>query len=131
MATDVDWDGLIRDGFDAFARFDTEKLIALCDEDVTIHPMRAAFEDTVYHGHEGVRRFVADSNETWAELLVEPEEIETAGDRALVVGRLVGRSASGLPLDVPLAWILRALDGRLLKIRTYVDRDDARRDFIG
>jgi ketosteroid isomerase-like protein len=127
----VDWDRVIRDAFSALTRFDADALATLCDEDVAIRPVRAAFEDTVYRGHEGVARFIRDSHETWTELRAEADEVETVGDRALIVGALRGRSASGLPLDAPVAWIVRAFDGKILKVTTYVDRDEARRDFRG
>ena len=125
----MDWDSVLPAAFDAVNRADADALAELCHDDVTIRPMRAAFEDTVYRGRTGVARFIAEGREAWPELHGELHTFETRGDLVFAVGRMSGHSQSGLPLDIALAWIGHGLDGKVLRITTYLDLDAARRDF--
>lgn len=122
---------------DAISEQDVDTLVSLSADDVEIRPLRAALEDTVYRGHDGISQWIGDLAETWVELRIEVESIreETPG---FVVGlvTLHGRGReSGAPTSVPLALTGRFRDGLVAEAATWTDRaaalraaDDVRRD---
>jgi len=61
-------------------------------------PLRALLEDTVYRGHDGIRRFARDLEESWSEAHVELLELEVRGEQALSIGgvTLRGRSSGAV-----------------------------------
>ncbi len=47
---------------DAFNKRDVEGIAALCDPQIELH---SAVTTTLYHGHEGVRKWNRDLEEAW------------------------------------------------------------------
>ena len=56
---------VVRRSFDAFNARGIEAMIALCDPDIDFHPTFAAIGGADYHGHDGVRSWHRDIEETW------------------------------------------------------------------
>ena len=81
----------------------------------------------VHRGHDSVRAYVDSLHaDVWAELTMEPEAI-AEGDGvivALVRCRAVGR-ASGVPVEVPAAWVATLDDRRIKTARFTLDRERA------
>ena len=90
-------------------------------------PLRAVLEETIYRGHDGIRRFARDLAESWSEAHVELLELEARGEQAVSIGRLTlkGRS-SGAVTEVTgaAAWSMR--DERLLRMAYHPTVQDAR-----
>jgi hypothetical protein len=101
----------------------------LFDPDVELVPMRAAVEDTVYRGHEGIRQLARDIEESWSEAHIEILELEARGDEAVSRGRLrlKGRS-SGAVTEVASAASWQSRNGRLFRMAYHQTVGDARRD---
>src|SRR5205823_3310709 len=94
---------------DAYNRRDVDGLFAeLATPDFEWYPgIVRALDGGGYRGREGIARFAVDTEETWAELQIIPEEFRDLGDRVLVLGRIKGRGrGSGTPVDAPQAIIL-------------------------
>ena len=118
----------IRRGLEAYNAGDVEGVIEMTDPEATLVPVRSLLEGGEYRGHDGVRRFMADMEEDWAERAVEVEEIRELDEGVLVLGsfRAVGRS--GTEVRYPVAWHSQMRDGRLFRLTAYSDRDTALRE---
>jgi ketosteroid isomerase-like protein len=81
--------------------------------------------DNVFRGREGVRRFWDEWHSVW-DLTVEVSEIRDLGDTVLTIGRNRARgSASGVNLDVRMAYVGEVEDGLIRRLRAYHDPDEA------
>jgi ketosteroid isomerase-like protein len=116
----------IKRGIEAYNAGDLDGLIATADPEVRFTPMRKLLEGGEYIGHEGLRQFVADMDEEWAERGLDVEELRDLGDRVLVLGdwHAIGRD-TGTQIRYPVAWLCEMKGGRLLRMRAYSDRRQA------
>ena len=125
----MDLDTLVRRFVDAYNSRQLEAQIELCDPEIELVPLRAVLEETIYRGHDGIRRFARDLAESWSEAHVELLELEVRGEQAVSIGcvRLKGRS-SGAVTEVTgaAAWSMR--DERLLRMAYHPTVQDARRE---
>lgn len=97
---------IVRAAIDAWNRGDFDAWISAWDEQAEFHPLRSQLEGHAYHGHEGLRRFVAEMAEDWAEVRFEVDEIRGAGEQVVALGHLpAGGRASGVGRDVALALV--------------------------
>jgi ketosteroid isomerase-like protein len=116
-------------GLDAFNRRDVEALLEELDPEVEWHPALPVLvggEATVYRGHEGVREMLRDLYEAFAETHVELSEIRDLGDRLVAIGRTRARgNESGAETESPWAGVTEYKDGRAIRIRTYLDPNEA------
>jgi ketosteroid isomerase-like protein len=86
---------LMRAWTDAFNAHDIEAMIALCDPDIDFHSTFAAIGGADYHGHDGVRSWHRDIEETWgAEIRAELEAFFDLGDDILTFTVLRGEGKS-------------------------------------
>ena len=83
-------------------------------------------EQTVHHGHEGVRRYFADLQEAFANLRYELVELSDHGDALLaeVLIHVEGRG-SGAPSSLRAFQVIRLEDGLIRHVEGYLDRDRA------
>jgi ketosteroid isomerase-like protein len=90
----------------------------------TVYPEGAQ----VFRGREGLRRWIASTDEVWGEWRCETERLLATDDRVVAFVRLSARgSASGVPLDRDLAHVWTVRDGRLTRCEAYLDRSEALR----
>lgn len=118
--------------FDAFGnRREVEGALDHIDPEVELRSaIVGGAEGRVFHGHDGLRAWMAESDATWSELRVETNELHELGDgRVLIIGHIhaTGRE-SGLEIDAPVAWLYELRDGKILHTRGYLDLEEARRD---
>ncbi|HEY7151696.1 MAG TPA: nuclear transport factor 2 family protein [Solirubrobacterales bacterium] len=101
---------------------DVEGTLELVDPDVVWEPLRAAMQGA-YHGHAGMRRFFADTAESFDSFRPEYAEVRDLGDgRVLALGRLhVRGKGSGIETDVPIAGIATFRDGRITRWKDHGD----------
>ena len=113
---------------DAINRGDIEAVIDCYDPEVDYSPMRATLRGA-YKGHEGVREWWADTQESFAAFSLDPEEIRDIGnDRVLAIGILRTRGQeSGVETSVDTASVIELRDGRIVALKDYGDRAEARR----
>ena len=118
---------LIARGVDAFNEGDLDGMLAPMHPDLEFQPLRAVLEGTVYHGHEGFRRWLEDMAEDWDEFHLEMVEASEVGSRwVLVQGRVHARArASGVELDTSAAWLCELRDGLIGRLRFYRDVETA------
>lgn len=118
----------VRRGIDAYNRGDVEGVVSMCDAEVALVPVRARLAGGGYSGHEGVRAFMTDMDEDWAERMIEIEEIRDLSDSLLVLGVFAATGRSGTEVRYPVAWHSHLHDGKLVRMTAYTDRGAALRE---
>jgi ketosteroid isomerase-like protein len=107
-------------GTDAINRFDAAALMEMVDERSVFEPLRSATEGA-FVGPEGMRRFLADTAETFDLFKATYPDVRDLGDgRLLAIGtiRMRGRE-SRVETDVTTAAIVEFRDGVLVRYKDY------------
>ena len=118
---------LFRRGTDALERggFDDALIEEIIHPDVIFEPLRAPVSGT-YRGHEGIRRFITDTAESFDVFRFDRADIRDLGDRVLAIGTLHIRARQGrVETDVPTAGIATYRDGRLIHWKDFGDKGKA------
>jgi ketosteroid isomerase-like protein len=135
VAAKQDNELLLRRGFlaynAAFRGEDPERFLELVDPAVEWRTATAMMEE-VYHGREGVMRWMRDYFEAWEELRVEPEEFIHASDEQVMIPlRLRARGkTSGVDVDMLMHEVMTIRDGLIVERRPFLERGAALR-FLG
>jgi uncharacterized protein len=81
-----------------------------------------------FRGREGMERFFAMLSESWHEFHSVVDDYRDLGDRVLMLGRSTGRGrGSGVTVDAPTATIIDFHDGKVSRVRLYLDHAEALR----
>ncbi len=108
-----------RRGADAISRGDLVDIPQLVHPDAVFEPLRSATEGP-YVGHEGMRRFIADTEEMFELFRISYTDVRDLGDRLVAIGSIRMRArASGVETDVPSAAVVDYLDGLLWRYKDY------------
>jgi ketosteroid isomerase-like protein len=111
---------------EGYVRFNRGELEWLVDQ---MHP-EIVWQDSS-RMPDAVRRFLSSFQRHWDEFRWEPEAViaSPAGDRVLGLVRLIARGrASGATVDAEIAHVYDLEGGKVLRVRTFFDRDLARRE---
>jgi ketosteroid isomerase-like protein len=105
---------------------DEASLLELTDYELEVVALRSGTEGA-FHGHEGVRAFLADNRESFERYEARYEEVKDLGDgRVLALGTIHIRGReSGIDTEVPTAVIATFRDGLLVQFVDYSERDKA------
>jgi ketosteroid isomerase-like protein len=99
------------------------------DFEVEFVPNTPDAERTELRGEAGLREGWRDWLEPWETYRGEVEEVMGAGDDVIVTARVEARARrGGVRFEHPAAVVLTVEDGRVSRIRFYLDRADAFRD---
>jgi ketosteroid isomerase-like protein len=110
-------------GVDAINRLDVDATLALTHEECVFEPLRSQTEGA-FIGKEGMRRFLADTAQTFEMFKATYTDLRDLGDeRLLAIGtiRMRGRE-SGVETDVLSAAIVQFRDGCMLSYQDHADR---------
>jgi ketosteroid isomerase-like protein len=114
---------------DALNAGDVDAAIAICDPGIEFHSTFAAVGGAVYHGHEGMRRWLRDMEDSWEQIESTPEAFFDLGDRLLVFTVVRGRGRrSGVEAELATAHLARVREGLVVDYRAYTDRQEALSD---
>ena len=118
---------LVRRALGAFPRGDMEEMLSFMDPECELHSaIVGGAEGNVYRGHEGFRRWYADSFESFEELKNEWSEFRDLGDRVLAFGHVQARGReSGAEVNSPMGWVFTVRRGKLLKAEGFLSRAEA------
>jgi ketosteroid isomerase-like protein len=117
---------LVREGLEAFNQRDIDWVIAHTTPDCEWYPAVAAgVEGKPFRGHAGMREFFAGLEEVWEEFQLESEEVHDLGDHVLFLGRVHATGASGAMFEQALDGIWEMRDGKIVRGRSYLDREQA------
>jgi ketosteroid isomerase-like protein len=99
----------------------------LFDEEVVVNDYDTP-DQGQYEGHAGVRRWLADWAEAWAEWSLEPEELVDAGDSVVVFIRMKTKGlGSGVEVERADAQVFKLSNGKFVRVDYYNDRAQALR----
>jgi ketosteroid isomerase-like protein len=115
---------IVRRVVDAYNRRDLDEFDELLTADFEWVPaLVRGVEGGSYRGREGVEAYYRDIRDTWDDYHTLPDEFHDLGDRVLVLGRMEGRrKVSGAPVDAAFGLVFDFRDGRISRLRSYLDR---------
>ena len=128
-ALDDERPGLALRGYEAFNRGEVDEALALFAPDVVWHTYLVPGPGGgTYHGHAGVRELWADARNIFGDFRNEPERLIAAGDRLVVMVRICGwGKESGVEVEAKIAHIHTFRNGRVVRVQSYEDREEALR----
>jgi ketosteroid isomerase-like protein len=110
----------IRRMIQAFNERSAEGMMAECDPGVQFKPVLAGVTDTPYRGHEGVRQFLAATDESFEQFELHCEGIEDHGDFVLAVNEAYARGkASGVEIRRPIVQIAELRHGKCVWFQSF------------
>jgi ketosteroid isomerase-like protein len=118
----------LRAAYAAFNRGDLDTAVRFLDHQIEwIEPLEFP-GGGIYHGVEGAKHYLAQSRAGVAEVISEPEQFISAGDRIVVfVHARVLPKDSDRWQDVRLADVYTFQNGRATKMRAFAEREEALR----
>ena len=117
---------VIREGYDAFNRGNTEGVVATLDPDIEWWPAADEPITQPYRGHEGYRSLVAEIRDYVPDLQAEIEEVFAVADRVVTCVRFWGRGRdSGVPVEIRETNVARFRDGKIVEVREYREKAEA------
>jgi ketosteroid isomerase-like protein len=115
-----------RRGTDSINRGDLD-IAEFIHPEVVFEPLRSRTEGA-FVGHEGMRQFIADTDEMFEVFNVSYTDVRDLGERVLAIGSIRMRGkVSGVEIDVPTAVIAAFRDGLLWRFKDYGDARSALR----
>jgi ketosteroid isomerase-like protein len=118
---------LAKRSVDAFNGRDIDALLDLATPDCVMSS-QLLDASTEFQGREGIERFYAMLSESWEEFRSVVDEYRDLGDHVLMLGRNKGRGkGSGMTIDGPTGAIYDFRDGKVSRIRLYLDQGEALR----
>jgi ketosteroid isomerase-like protein len=112
---------------DASNRHEMDAVVELATPDcvVTSQLLDASAD---FREREGLERFYAMLDESWDDFQSVIEEYRDLGDRVLALGRNRGRGkGSRVPVDGPSGALFEFRDGKIARIRLFLDHGEALR----
>jgi uncharacterized protein len=118
---------LIRDAFARWNAGDRQPPLDLIDPDVEIRTaIGDAFKGEPFRGHEGAREWLAALDENFETWTLVVEEFMESGETIVALGHILARGrGSGVELDQDVGWVFRVRDGKVLRLHTFLDREEA------
>jgi uncharacterized protein len=120
---------LVRRSFEAFARGDLERFLAALAPGIEWTTGADEPDPQTYRGAEGIRRFTADTAETWVNRFqgaVRFTDFVDLGEWVVVpwTARLEGKG-SGIVVEVYETYAVRVQGGRIVRVIEYRTTDEA------
>jgi ketosteroid isomerase-like protein len=117
---------IARRAYQSFAVGNLSWLAEFVAPEIEFDLTRNVFNPQVVRGYEGIQQLWTEQNEVWEDFRFEVEELIDAGDKVVVVVRLVGKGrGSGVRLDQRDIHVVKLRDGRAVHIAVYRDRAEA------
>jgi ketosteroid isomerase-like protein len=113
---------------DAFNATDVELFVALTTPDFEWSPSMVAIEGEIFRGREGIEKYFASLSTAWEDFHILDDRFRDHADVVVMLGGLKGRGkGSGVPVDASLGMVFDLRDGRISRIRGYLDHAEALR----
>jgi len=118
---------VVRNSMQAFATGDIEEMLSYIDPDSELHSaIIGGAEGNVFRGHDGFRRWYAESMESFEQLSTEFREYRDLGDRILAFGHIHARGrGSGVEIDSPTGWVFTVRGGQIEKAEGFLSPTEA------
>jgi ketosteroid isomerase-like protein len=112
---------IVRRGYTAFAAGDIPAVLGLFGPDIKWYTPDTVRFGGAYSGPAAVGEFFSKLPENFSELVVTPESYIDRGDTVTVMGTHHGRSATGVPFDIPWVHIWTLSGGKATSFTEYFD----------
>ena len=117
---------LVREGFARWNEGDHQFIFGSAASDVELYSRFGSLNGEPYRGHQGVREWLADIEQSFDRFELWLDEIRDLGDDVLALGGIDARArGSGLDIQEPMGWVLEFRGGRLTRMRFYVPPAEA------
>ena len=110
---------------EAWNRRDLQGWLELMHPEIKWIPARKRLDGGAYRGHSGMREYMADIDTDYEGLMVKLDEVRDLGDTVVGLGRAHGRSAGGIPIDVPYGVVIGFRDGLAASGGTWFSHAEA------
>ncbi len=111
----------------AYNRGDVDALCEFMAPDVELRPPVSALRGVAYRGHEGVRQWFADLDESFSRVRIEPIELTDLGGLVLALTSFEAKGGeSEVEFDSELGLLLEVDDGRIVSWRGHFNHAAAR-----
>ncbi len=118
----------LRGAYTAFNRGDIDAAVTVFDPEIEWTEPAEFPGGGSYHGRDEVKRYLKQSRAAWAEVISEPEQFITAGNRIVVfVHARLRPKGSNAWQDVKLADVYTIQHGKAVEMRAFSDRREALR----
>jgi ketosteroid isomerase-like protein len=120
---------VVRLGYEHFNAGDMEWVFGTLAPEVVWEDEAKMPDSRIYRGKEDVERYLGSFFRHWSDLRWDVERVEEAGgDRVLSFVRFIATGrASGAQVNAEIAHIYDLRDLKVIRVRTFFDRDAARR----
>ena len=111
----------------AFQARDVEAWVDCFHPDAEVLWPRNLLEGGSYRGHEGVRRAIADSFETWEDIRLDRLDARAIDDDCVVLlshNTIVGKN-QGPSVEYQGAYLIQMREGKVVYFRPYEDHREA------
>lgn len=121
-------ENLARKTIEAFDNRDLDTVLSAVDENIVWIPLRSAIEGP-YHGHEGMRKWWADTAANWEIFRIQMDEYRDVGEDRFIARGVIHAEGKGggVPLDIPTSWSGTWSGLRITEAQFYFDQDAAPR----
>ncbi len=111
----------VRRLLDAFNQRQILDALVLLHPEVIFQPMTAQVTQAgePYCGHEGIRRYAADVEAQWDELILHPAQIRAAGQAVVALGMVSGSGRTGAFEDAPTTWVFKFKEGLVIHVQIF------------
>jgi ketosteroid isomerase-like protein len=118
---------VVRRALAAYEGGDVEEMLSYTDAEAELHSaIVGGAEGNVYRGHDGFRKWLADSSGSFEELRNEWSEIRDLGERVLCLGHVMARRrGSGMELDSPIGFVFTVRRGKVVRAEGFLSRAEA------
>jgi ketosteroid isomerase-like protein len=107
---------------------DLDAYLECCTEDVRLETPMGAVGGT-YEGADGIRRFLTDVSDAAPNFRIELQRVEQVDGTRAILSMNTGSTgrASGISLNAATTNVYDFRDGKISRIRIYLDRQEALR----
>jgi ketosteroid isomerase-like protein len=119
----------VRRGYEALNQGDVESALELVQPDIEWNTYLVPGPGGgTYRGYDGVRELWTDVRNIFTDYRNDPEELIEAGDKVVSFICIRGRgSLSGAEVEARIAHVFTFRDGKILRVDSFEDRDEALR----
>ena len=117
---------IVRTVFDAYFRGDEAGMLALVSPDVVATQFRDQLDVADFHGHDGLRRLMADWTGSWDDWTIEILRAWAVGGYVFATARQRGRGkASGAPMDAEVTFVFTVRGAAITRWQMFHTEQEA------
>jgi uncharacterized protein len=117
---------LLRNAYDAFRESGEDAIYEYLDPEIEARAIEEMPGNETHHGHAGVHEWFEMLREAFGDFTWDPLEYDDLGDHVLVVTQFIAEGrGSGVPVEVTVYNVWTVRQGKLSRVRGYLNRSDA------